>query len=308
LKPANKTSNNRHGPPDVLKHLADSLESGWRRYCKRLKRCQKSFSEEAVHDSRVETRRLISTIELLGAFIPEQRIKKARRALKDHLDTFDQLRDTQVQLDYVQRMEHTFRAAKSFRNWLRKREKRFTRQTRKSVKKIKTKRAGRCIAGFQKGICRLQKHRTRAAAFDTVLNAMQRAFSRVAQQCRRVRAADTTTIHRTRVAFKRFRYMVEALSPIMPAVTEEHRRAMHGYQSMMGDIQDVEVLIAALNKFLGKHKVNAKSVQRLLDELLRRRQWLIRVYLNAAGKLQQFWPTPGLLVAKPMTGRERKTT
>jgi len=63
-------------------HLGDSLQVQWRRYRKRLKRCQERFSEEAVHASRVETRRLLATVELLRAFIPEDDLKKARRALK----------------------------------------------------------------------------------------------------------------------------------------------------------------------------------------------------------------------------------
>jgi inorganic triphosphatase YgiF len=99
---------------DVLRHLGDSLHTQWLRYRKRLKRCQERFSEDAVHDVRVETRRLLSTIALLGAFIPERDIKKVRRALKRHLDTFDQLRDTQVQLGYVGRMAGTFPDAHAF--------------------------------------------------------------------------------------------------------------------------------------------------------------------------------------------------
>jgi CHAD domain-containing protein len=285
-------------PPDVLKHLAVSLSTGWKRYRKRLKRCQASFSEEAVHDSRVETRRLLSTIELLGAFMPESDLKKARRALKHHLDTFDQLRDTQVQLDYIGRMEKAFPAARSFRDWLQKRETKFTHETRRTVKRIKTKRTGRRIVAFQKEIQLRHKQTTCAAAFDTVQQAMNRAFARVAQLCRRVQAADTATIHRTRIAFKRFRYMVEALSPLLPAVTDEHCRAMRGYQSMMGDIQDVEVLLGALGKFVRRKEIRLQSARQLREELLRRRQWLIRVYLNAAGRLRQFWPPPGPAVAQ----------
>ncbi len=284
----------RSEAPDVLRHLAVSLKTGWKRYRRRLKRCQKSFSEDAVHDSRVETRRLLSTVELLGPFIPARDLKKARRALKHHLDTFDQLRDTQVQLDYVERMEKTFPAARAFRDWLRKREVRFTRQTRKAIKGIKTKRLGRRVAAFEMQICRQHKQTSRTAAFDTALHAMNRAFDRVAQLCRRVQAEDTATIHRTRIAFKRFRYMVEALSPLLLVVTDNHRHAMRGYQSMMGDIQDVEVLLAALGKFTRRKEVNAQAARQLRQELLRRRMWLIRVYLNAAGRLRQFWPPPGL--------------
>jgi CHAD domain-containing protein len=290
---------------DVLKHLGDSLNTQWRRYRKRLKRCQKRFSQDAVHDSRVETRRLLSTIELLGAFVPEHDIRKARRALKHHLDTFDQLRDTQVQLTYVGRMAGTFPDAPAFYDWLWDRKARFTRTTRKAVKHIKTKRLGCCLAAFEK-VIRLQRKRiTREQAFAIVQRAINRAFARVAQLCRHVRADDTETIHRTRIAFKRFRYMVEALSPLLPEVTEDHRRAMRGYQCMMGDIQDMEVLLAALDKFVQKKEVSAASARRMKKELVRWRRMLIQVYLNASGRLQRFWPPPAL--RQPAQKRKTKT-
>ena len=173
-----------------------------------------------MHDSRVETRRLLSTLELLGAFVPEHDIRKARRALKRHLDTFDQLRDTQVQLTYVGRMTGTVPAARTFHGWLRMRKARFTRETRKAVKHIQTKRLGRRIAAFEKEIRRRRKQITREQAFAMVQRAMNQAFARVARLCRRVQTGDTRTIHRTRIAFKRFRYMVEAL--VAPAA-RRHR-------------------------------------------------------------------------------------
>jgi CHAD domain-containing protein len=275
---------------DVLRHLGDSLNMRWRRYRKRLKRCQERFSEKAVHDSRVETRRLLSTIELLAAFFPERDIKKARRALKHHLDTFDQLRDTQVQLTYVGRLADTFPDAGEFHEWLQKRKTHFTRTTRKAVKHIKTKRLGRCLAAFEKEIERQHKQISREQALAIAQHAINQAFAQVARLCRHVRSDDARTIHRTRIAFKRFRYMVEALSPLLPSVTEDHRQAMRAYQCMMGDIQDMEVLLAALAKFGQKRNVNAASIRRLKTELVRWRQMLVQIYVNAAGRLRRFWP------------------
>jgi CHAD domain-containing protein len=283
---------------DVLKHLGDSLETQCRRYRKRLKRCQNRFSEKAVHESRVETRRLLATVELLGAFIPEKEIEQARAALKHHLDTFDEVRDTHVQLVYVERMVKTFPAARAFREWLLKREERFTRQARKAIRGIKTKRLERRLEKFGEEIRRQRKRTRPESAFRTAQLAMDRAFGRVAQLCRRVQAEDTETIHRTRIAFKRFRYMVEAMSPLVPAVTEHHRHAMRGYQSMMGDIQDVEVLLGALDRFMRKKKITDSAAKELREELRRRRAQLIRVYLGAAGRLRQFWP-PGHIATRP---------
>lgn len=276
-------------PPDVLRHLGGSLHQQWRRYRKRLKACQREFSEEAVHDSRVETRRLLATVELLGAFIPEREVKKARRALKKHLDSFDCLRDTQVQLVYIDHLLKKFAAARPFRDWLRAREKRFTRAARKAVKRIKTRRLGKRLAAFERELRRRRRDTAPGAAFALAQRAMQRAFARVAQLCQHVTAADTETIHRTRIAFKKFRYMTDALAPLLPALSDQHRQAMRGYQSMMGDIQDVEVLMAALDKF-ARLEQNKRGTSALRTEFARRREQLIRVYLNAADKLGQFWP------------------
>jgi CHAD domain-containing protein len=278
---------------DVLQYVGDSLQAQWRRYRKRLKRCQKHFSEEAVHAARVETRRLLATLGLLGAFIPEDGPRKARRTLKRHLDTFDQLRDTQVQLAYVRRLAGTLPEAWPFYEWLQGRQKRFARKTRKAVKRVKTKRLGRRLEQFEKEIRRRRKKLSRAAAFALIQGAINQAFARVARLCRRVRASDTDTIHRTRIAFKRFRYMVEAMAPLLPAVNQEHYRAMRGYQCMMGDIQDMEVLLATLDKCVRSEAVQAASARRLKKELLRWRQMLVQVYLNAADRLRRFWPPPG---------------
>jgi CHAD domain-containing protein len=279
---------------DVLQHLADSLPAQWRRYRKRLKRCQRHFSEEAVHDSRVETRRLLATVELLRAFLNEKDVRKARRALKRHLDTFDQLRDTQVQLVYVAGLTRAFPLARAFRDWLRRREARFAREARRDVKHIKARRLGRRLAAFEKELRRLHRAPARARALETALKAIDLAFDRVTRLSRRIRAENTATIHRTRIALKRVRYMIEALSPLLPAVTENHSRAMRGYQSMMGDIQDLEVLLAAFDEFVRGERADRRSARPLRAELQRRRRLLIRVCLNAVGKLRLFWPPPGL--------------
>jgi CHAD domain-containing protein len=191
-------------------------------------------------------------------------------------------------------MAATFPDAHAFYDWLRDRKTRFTRTTRKAVKHIKTKRLGRSLAAFEMEVRLQHKRITREQAFVIVQRAINQAFARVAQLCRHVRADDTKSIHRTRIAFKHFRYMVTALAPLLPAVTEDHRHAMRAYQCMMGDIQDMEVLLAALDKFVQKEEVNAAAARRLKNELVRWRQLLIQIYVNAAGRLRRFWPPPGL--------------
>jgi CHAD domain-containing protein len=290
--------------PDVLRHLGRALPRQWRRYRKRLKRCQQKFSEAAVHGSRVETRRLLATLEVLAAFIPTHQLKKPRRALKEHLDAFDHLRDTQVQLAVVAPMRRAFPAAQEFQAWLRQREIRFIREARKAVKQIKPRRVGKRIAAFEGELRRQRKSVRPEKAFRMAQAAVRLAFARVTRFCRRVNAADIQTIHRTRIAFKRFRYMVEALSPLLPAVTDEYRAAIRRYQTMMGDIQDWNILLTALDQFL-EAEDNDSAALPLRAEFLRRRQKLVHLFVTAAGKLWSFWP-PNKLSPHPNTTQTKQ--
>ncbi len=292
-----------HGPPDVLRHLAATLPRQWRRYRKRLQRCQQKFSAAAVHDSRIETRRLQATLELLAAFIPERELKKPRRALKKHLDAFDNLRDTQVQMAFVKPVRRAFPAAHAFHAWLCQRETRFIREARKAVKQIKTRRVGKRIAAFERELRCQRKHTTPEEAFRIAQSAIRLAFVEVSRRCRRVRAADTRTIHRTRIAFKRFRYMVEALSPLLPAVTDKHRAAMRRYQALMGEVQDMNVLLAALDEFTDAGECHF-AAQPLRAEFVRRGEQLVHRYIAAAPNLWSFQPMD--FIPPRLAGRKNK--
>jgi CHAD domain-containing protein len=276
--------------PRALDHVQSSLQKQWKRYRKELKRCQKKFSEKAVHNSRVAARRLSATIELLESFLPPELIKKARYLIKEHLDIFDDLRDAQVQLVAINSLQGTFPAARPFCEWLQKREARFSKQTRACVKRSKTKPLAKLISAaedaFEKELNKLTSHN----AAKLLLRSVNKAFNRTMRFKQRIRTARPQTIHRTRVAFKRFRYMLELLAEHLSA-NEKMLAEMQHYQTMMGDIQDAEVLLCSFDKFVRKKNIRSESATQLREELLRRRQWLIKVYMDAAAQLKEFWPT-----------------
>ena len=241
-----------------------------------------------MHESRVETRRLLSLLDLLRPLLRRGQVNRAQSSLKEHLDTFDDLRDTQVQLLAVGKLRRLFVVAEPLYDYLLKREQRFRRETRANIKRIKTGRLGEFIEG-----CREDMREWRARATAEELNALllgsvDAAFARALELRNQIRPGETAGIHRTRVAFKKLRYMIETLAEHLPA-DENLLVAMHRYQTMMGDIQDAEVLLRTFDKFLLKKPVDLKAARRFRRELLRRRQWLIRVYLDAADQLSEFW-------------------
>lgn len=291
-------------------HLAAALKKRWKCYRKELKRCQKKFSEKAVHQFRVESRRLLSLIELSAAFLPAGRVEKIRRCLKRHLDTFDDLRDIHVQLQLIKKLTKEFPEAAVFESYLRKREKRVDRRTQKDVRGVKTKPLAklisvcredleRCLpamlrAGFPgSGFARLSSRAAEPAAL--LVQSVDLAFQRTLKLKDRIDPERPKTIHCTRIAFKKFRYMVEMLCGFLPVFRPGQMAAMHRYQTLMGDVQDRVVLIGAFDKFRAKKELKtdhaaALSPKNFRDALIQSRDRLITRYLDRANQLCSFWP------------------
>src|SRR5215510_8859246 len=95
-------------PGRLAVHLAGSVRAARRRYRKRLVRCQKKFSESAVHELRVEARRILALLDLLDAVHFGDSLRKLAKNFKRRLDAFDDLRDTHVQRRLLQPLWRDF--------------------------------------------------------------------------------------------------------------------------------------------------------------------------------------------------------
>lgn len=283
-----------HAPTEgkVCQLLSASLARQWQRCQKRLRRCQKRYSEAAVHQLRIETRRLLASLELLRALASGSRIAKAQRIIKKHLDTFDELRDLHIQLLIVGHWARRYVTARALQQHLRKREKRCKKLLRGQVQRLRTDRLGRFFKGFVDEAAELSKFRPGRDPDAKVLGAVHDAFAKVMGLKARIRRSNPDTIHRTRIAFKRYRYMMETLASILPRLTEKPLTRMHAYQTSMGNIQDLEVLITSLETFARKRSQDAKAIARFRTALRRRQQVLITHYLKIADTLEAFHPEP----------------
>ena len=278
-------------PTDFQALILDSLHDRWRTFRSELKRCQKKFSEEAVHDLRVATRRLISTLDLVDRIHPETKLRKARRALKKQLDTFSPLRDVQVQLLSIEKMLPSFPELQGFYDSLMQREHKLVQRLSIDLKGIKT---GKIKARVARAAGQLeilldtpaaqQEKRTEA------IQAVEIAFNRVVECKQAIDPSDSASIHRMRVAFKKFRYLVEALAPVLRYVTSQQLKAMDAFQGSMGDIQDADVLLTNVRTFARQRGTECEAaLAHALEELFRRRTALIESFLGSAATLFTFW-------------------
>jgi CHAD domain-containing protein len=277
-------------PAALATHLAESMGEMRRRYRKRLARCQKKFSEGAVHELRIETRRLLAMLDLLDALQVRDSLKKTRKEFKKRLDAFDELRDTHVQLSLLKPLCRDFPEAREFDLLLLRREKKLIGQLHQDIEAVKQARLERRLKALEKELRKSAKAKPRKAGSSLAAAALGETFARVVLLRRLVRRNNTKTIHQMRVAFKRFRYMSELLQPMLPRLTKKRLRRMQEYQSMMGNIQDLEVLLAGLKEAVAETCLPAAAMRNLRSELLRRRRHLIEVFMDAIDGLFDFDP------------------
>jgi CHAD domain-containing protein len=223
--------------------LLDSLNARWERYNLELKNCRDEFSEEAVHDFRVAARRLLASLDLLRTLIRGAKIKRMRRILKDQLDNLDELRDTQVMLAEISENIHDLPSLQPFEEYLLRREKKLMRAARREIKSLKIGELTKRVRKLAEAVGESQPD-----GLDP-LPAVDEAYARVIQRYGKVDPAQPVTIHRLRIAFKKFRYMVESIHPALEGFPEDRLKRMHDYQTSMGEIQDMEAALQELAEF-----------------------------------------------------------
>jgi CHAD domain-containing protein len=116
------------------------------------------------------------------------------------------------------------------------------------------------------------------------------AFHRVVLLRKDIRRDNPATIHRMRVAFKRFRYTAELLQPFLAHFTEQRLARMKDFQAAAGNIQDVTVLLERLDKDVKNGEVKLPGIKKLRGELLRRERRAIDSFMERIDELLDFEP------------------
>jgi CHAD domain-containing protein len=267
------------------------MEERWQGYKIALKRCQKKYSEAAVHDLRVASRRLLATLDLHMQLHPTDDLRRIRRKLKKRLDMFSPLRDVQVQLLTVEPMLSSFPELQEFYDHLLKHERKLVQRLAEKIRAVKTPRMARLMRATAEEwqailttlAIRRQKRREAIVAVDV-------AFNRVVERKVAIDPSNPATIHRMRVGFKKFRYLVEALAPILPKASSKQLKAMNAFQGRMGDIQDSEVLLASVRTFaIETQEGSETTLAEACQELNRGRTALVEAFLPSADLVFTFW-------------------
>ena len=285
---------------DAKDLLLDSLDERSATYAKQVKRCRDEFSTDAVHDLRTSIRRLLAILDVVAFMTSASKIKKLSGRLKDQLDGFSDLRDMQVMLDKLQQDVNALPELEPLQGYLEKREKRQQRADEKHIQNIKP-------GGVEKRLLKIRRDAEELSELEVrreLPQAVDEAYLTVIQRYGEVDPAQLISIHRLRVAFKKFRYMVEAIHPCLPDFPEALLKRLQDYQTEMGNIHDIQVFLETLAEFAEKSDTyNPVPVRRIYERILAE---AVSKYLKNKSDVLSFWRATPLEAFPWEAGQTRK--
>ena len=266
--------------------LLSTLDKRWNDYYFHLKLSCQQISSEVVRDLRVSTRRLLSLLEFIRSMAPSSRLQQMRRSLNDQLDKLDELRDVQLMKAEICQVPDEAQAdVKPFMKYLNKQEKKLLKSAADQIPSFKKKSLSRRIGMIRKSLSQL----TLSSGIQELqlLEPMDEAFSVVMRRSEFLDANRPATIHRLRIAFRKFRYLMEIINPILPAFPKENLAEMREYQKAMGKIQDIEILLDHLAEF-AETKSSFKP-ETIINHFQKAHQDGIAAFILDAPACKKFW-------------------
>jgi CHAD domain-containing protein len=119
---------------------------------------------------------------------------------------------------------------------------------------------------------------------ERLLRARQAVYMDARHQ---LESGDEKALHASRIALKKFRYVVEGAAPMVEGWTPQVLSAMQRAQKLLGESHDIQVLMGAFEKWAVKKKQNGTPV---LNHLERRRKRLMVEVAKASRALDRVMP------------------
>jgi len=236
-----------------------------------LDECDKAsqdFAPDPVHDLRVAIRRCRSMADGFLSVDPDPEWKQMKRLGKGLFSSLGQLRDTQVMIEWVQRLSadhdavrHTLLYTLARNESAQKTAAQEALQNfdRKRWLALNTRLAGRTGRVPLEGL--VFQH----LALERLLEA--RALHRQA-----LRNRTQVGYHQLRIGIKRFRYTVENF---LPQRHEKWARDLRDLQDALGEVHDLDVLRASIR---GHAEISAEDRERWYEKIAAERQKRLDLY------------------------------
>ena len=255
--------------------IVRTLNSVWARYRRKLRRCQRQLSAEALHDLRVQTRRLLTCLDLLAPIAgAPAKCAAARKTLHKRLSALGPLRDAHVQrVDLDARLEKYPELAPLHRH-VRRREHRLSQSVGKELRKTGISRLAHRMGVFRRGLVAGLKDASAIARLRAKYAESMRAGLAAVDALREHDFRDLAKVHAARILLKHLRYGAEVLPASVRGVTRAQLLRLRKCVGALGRIHDIDVQLKRIARHEKKGDVASGCTASYRAELARRREKL----------------------------------
>ncbi len=288
----------------LVEFVLNSLETSFGKFKHNFSECKRHFSEESVHDFRVSMRRFMALLDLLNQVYPRKYLLDIRKILKKELKVFNPLRDNQVQILNLRSLIYTYPALFTYYVKQLHDEQIFINQIKVTLDDLSI----HDIEGLMFFIMMDMKDRLRKeqGGFSGMFTAAKQSFDSLIEKRNDVDIKNLETVHKLRIAFKKFRYVVEMLFPYIHYPKEILKR-LKGMQNILGEIQDNRVFFAQVSIFISESETSLQEFyKKPLQDILAKRNKLLTDLSDCLGNIDTLWNEEYFKIKKHSSSKENE--
>lgn len=238
--------------------VGSALQASWERVEAELERYRHDPEQAGSHALRVGIRRFLAAAELVHVLEPEALPDKLPSRVKRLLGALSPLRDVEIQRGALEKHVLAPQVRQALTRWLRRHEQKLAKKVAQRIARFPVERTRQGVGDAVSSLQREEGDSSRSAELTLLGRVAERyrAFDRRRRTCH---DHDLHELHRTRVAFKKYRYAIELTAPLLRPLGKPRKEALKTFQDELGALQDSVVILALFSR--------RKATQALASEL-----------------------------------------
>ena len=262
----------QHRPSDVLvNEVRDRSNLALHAYT----RCIRTLSGENVHNLRLAARHLLAALDVWRNWAKKDKCaRKAERCTRSLFRSMGPLRDAQVRVGILRDGARKDDGLAPALRLAVKEERALRNRMRERLSKMGTMP----LVEFREHV---ENGRPLGRASAALQHTLAHRRERLAERWVAIDPAQPRTLHRARIALKKYRYLIDVFAPLLPPALIDQRGHLKRLQHRLGSLHDDQLLLIKLRNWLPELGIEDRNglnptVLRLAQRMDRRNQGFMR--------------------------------
>jgi phosphohistidine phosphatase len=197
------------------------------------------------------------------------------------------LRDVQVQISTIRKISKDFPELRKFYKRLQNDEQTYLKRSKQVTAPAFVNPLASAIGRIKVSLNTRRATLAPDRAQNIVAETINKSFDLVAKRLKELNPGEYSTIHRVRLAFKPFRYLLETFYPLLPEVDLNQVKKTLWLARVMGEIQDCDVLMKNLVEYKWENGDQRKAMLEIWQETETRKNEATRRFLGSLDKFSE---------------------